>query len=81
MLRPSTFRVLHESLRFNPATTDRTAADGGEGDVFVTPTSEPDNDLAMAIRLSELEEMERQSALKKEEQLLQEIIKLSLQEK
>lgn len=40
-----------------------------------------DSDLAMALRMSEEENRERQLEIEREEKLLQEILELSLQEK
>lgn len=59
--------------------TDRSPGDGGEA--FLTPSAEMDSDLAMALRISELEQRERQLEMDREDKLLQEILELSLQEK
>lgn len=67
-----------------PPTPPRTLPLGprspGDGEAFLTP-AEMDNDLAMALRISEQEQHDRQLELEREEKLLQEILALSLQEK
>lgn len=82
---PFPHRVLHASLGL-PLTHNppRSLALGqrspGDGEAFLTP-SEMDSDLAMALRMSEEENRERQLEIEREEKLLQEILELSLQEK
>lgn len=52
----------------------------GDGEAFITPP-EMDSDLAMALRISEEEQRERQLEIDREDKLLQEILELSMQEK
>lgn len=40
-----------------------------------------DNDLAMALRISELEQQQLQEEMKREQEMLEEVLRLSLQEK
>lgn len=73
------FRVLHESLQ----STDVVP---GNGDMNQLPNSAPsqyniDADLAMALRISEQEQNLIQEELKREQEMLEEVLRLSLQEK
>lgn len=82
-------RVLHASLGlplnprdrpiFNPQ-QQRSPGDG-ESAVFLTPSAELDEDLAMALRMSEMDHRARQEALDEEEKIMQQILELSLREK
>lgn len=53
----------------------------GDGEAFLTPSAELDDDLAMALRISEMDQRARQEAMEEEEKMLQRILELSLVEK
>lgn len=79
MLFSSIFRVLHESLQSADVVP-------GNGNVNQSPTPAPsqynvDADLAMALRISEQEQKLIQEELKREQEMLEEVLRLSLQEK
>lgn len=68
------FRALHESLHV------RSASDSPDGNS--TPSSPSiDPDLAMALRLSQEEQDERQQELLREQEMLEKAIRLSMEEK
>lgn len=72
------FRVLHESLQADTVP--------GNEDVNQPPNPSPsqyniDADLAMALRISEQEQKSFQEELKREQEMLEEVLRLSLQEK
>lgn len=71
--------MLHESLYLSGMSTS--LGERSEGDGEAIASSGIDSDLAMALRLSELEQKERQLEIERETKMLEEILKLSLQEK
>lgn len=87
------FRVLHESLYGYYPTSESTQT--GNGDLTPTNQQPPtyntairspttgnlDADLAMALRISEQEQQILQEELKREQEMLEEVLRLSLQEK
>lgn len=85
------FRALHESLYGCMATiADNANATNGELNVSQVQPNPPtangsahniDADLAMALRISEAEQRQRQEELQREQEMLEEVLRLSLQEK
>lgn len=84
------FRVLHESLYGYYPTSE--SVNTGNGDVnqphqpqqntaIRSPPENLDADLAMALRISEQEQKLLQEELKREQEMLEEVLRLSLQEK
>lgn len=87
--------MLHESLYgyYPPATTTADATNTGNGDLnpnqqqshqntAIRPTANNlDTDLALALRISEQEQQILQEELKREQEMLEEVLRLSLQEK
>lgn len=85
------YRVLHESLYgYLPSEENANAANGDLNQhqhqpVLNTATRSPadnlDADLAMALRISEQEQRQIQEQMKREQEELEEVLRLSLQEK
>lgn len=94
MLDPCKSRALHESLYGSLPTPENVSANNGDVNVNQqqqpSPTNQPtanrvsqnvDDDLAMALRISELEQQQLQDDLKREQEMLEEVLRLSLEEK
>lgn len=84
---PFHFRVLHESL-YGLHTSERTqityTANGlspSENNHVETVTQTLDADLAIALRLSEQEQRLLQEQMQREQEMLEEVLRLSLEEK
>lgn len=83
------FRVLHESLYGYYPTSESVNTGNGElnqqqphqNTAIRTPADNLDADLAMALRISEQEQKLLQEELKREQEMLEEVLRLSLQEK
>lgn len=87
------FRVLHESLYGYYPTSESTQTGNGDltpsnqhqsqlNTAIRSPTTDNlDADLAMALRISEQEQQILQEELKREQEMLEEVLRLSLEEK
>lgn len=93
MLDPCKSRALHESLYGCLPTPENVSANNGDVNVNQQqqpPPNQPtanrvsqniDDDLAMALRISELEQKQIEDDLKREQEMLEEVLRLSLEEK
>lgn len=96
MLDPCKSRALHESLYGCLPTPENISVNNGDVNVNQQQPPPPplpnqptanrvsqnvDDDLAMALRISELEQQQLQDDLKREQEMLEEVLRLSLEEK
>lgn len=78
--------MLHESLYGYYPTAESVNTGNGvinpnNGTAIRSPIESVDADLAMALRISEQEQQKLQDELKREQEMLEEVLRLSLEEK
>lgn len=77
---------MHESLYGYYPTSESVSTGNGvinsnHAAAIRSPTESVDADLAMALRISEQEQQKLQDELKREQEMLEEVLRLSLEEK
>lgn len=75
---PKMFRVLHESLYGYQNSIASEAGQPQPNSIF--GLSDLDDDLALALRISEQEQQQRQDELRREQEMIEEALRLSLEE-